>query len=187
MPGRFVEYPLDRVHRLLEPGPVVLVSTSDGEHANLMTNGFNMPVRHSSAVALVVGEWDYSYRALAETGECVIAVPGRDILERAVDVGNTSGADLDKWERFGFTPLPAESVNAPLVDECFANIECTVLDDRLVADYDLWILRIERAWIDPRVAPAAEVHHRGDGTFSLNGETVDLRSRMTKWQSLTDT
>ncbi|WP_454042202.1 flavin reductase family protein [Cellulosimicrobium sp. Marseille-Q8652] len=185
MTGHFTRYPLDRVHRLLEPGPVVLVSTSDGQRANLMTNGFNMPVRHSTTLALVVGPWDHSYTALRETRECVVGIPGRDILETVVDIGNVSGADVDKWERFGLTPVPAETVGAPLVGECFANVECTVADDRLVDDYDLWLLRIEAAWIDPAVEPGAELHHRGDGTFSANGDLVDLRSRMTRWESLT--
>ena len=185
MDDRFTPYPLDKVHRLFEPGPVVLVSTFDGHRANLMTNGFNMPVRHSATLALVVGPWDHSYEALRDTGECVIGIPGRDILETVVDIGNVSGADVDKWDRFGLTPAPAATVRAPLVMECFANVECTVADDRLVDDHDLWLLRVERAWIDPAAPAAGEIHHRGDGTFSTNGELIDLRTRMTKWESLT--
>jgi flavin reductase (DIM6/NTAB) family NADH-FMN oxidoreductase RutF len=185
MPGRFVDYPLDKVHRLFEPGPVILVSTADEGGANLMTNGFNMPVRHSANLALVVGQWDRSFSALRSTGECVLGIPGRDLLEPTVDIGNLSGADVDKWDRFGLTPLAAEVVRPPLVEECFANVECTVADDRLVADYDLWVLRVEKAWIDPAATPAAEIHHRGDGTFSTNGELIDLRSRMRKWATLT--
>lgn len=184
-PPGFVEYPLDRVHRLFEPGPIVLVSTAVNGRANLMTNGFNMPVRHASTLALVLGEWDHSFEALRETGECVIGVPGRELLEKVVDIGNVSGVDVDKWGRFGLTPVPGESVSPPLVGECFANVECTVADDRLVGEYDLWLLRIERAWIAPDAGPALEVHHRGDGTFSTNGEIIDLRDRMTKWESLT--
>lgn len=185
MSDRFTPYPLDKVHRLFEPGPVVLVSTSDGRRANLMTNGFNMPVRHSATLALVVGPWDHSFTALRDTGECVIGIPGRDLLETVVDIGNVSGAHVDKWERFGLTPRPAQVVGAPLVTECFANVECTVADDRLVDDHDLWLLRVEKAWISPSAPVDGEIHHRGDGTFSANGERIDLRSRMTKWEALT--
>lgn len=185
MPTKFVSLPVSQAHRLIEPGPVVMVSTRDEQGANLMTNGFNMPVSHGAEMAIVVGEWDYSFRALRDTGECVIALPGRDILERVVDVGNVSGSTIDKWARFGFTQDQGEVVDAPLVQECFANIECTVADDRMVGTHALWILRMQRAWIDPAAAPAPEVHHRGDGTFSTNGHIIDLRDRMTKWQSLT--
>ncbi|SEQ94656.1 NADH-FMN oxidoreductase RutF, flavin reductase (DIM6/NTAB) family [Lentzea xinjiangensis] len=181
----FTEYPMRDVHRLIEPGPVVLVSTSDGHRANLMTNGFNMPIAHGALIGLVLGPWDHSYDALRDTGECVIAIPSIDLAERVVDVGNTSGREVDKWQRFGLTPAPAAVVRAPLVAECFANVECTVADDRLVGDYNLWILRGERAWFDATKRGAGEFHHRGDGTFSANASTVDLRDRMTKWPHLT--
>lgn len=181
----FTEYPISDVHRLIEPGPVVLVSTFDGHRANLMTNGFNMPIAHGALIGLIVGPWDHSYDALRTTGECVIAIPSIDLAERVVGVGNTSGREIDKWQRFGLTPSPAAVVRAPLVAECFANIECTVVDDRLVDDYHLWILRGERAWFDAAKRGAGEFHHRGDGTFSTNASTVDLRDRMTKWRYLT--
>ena len=181
----FTEYPISDVHRLIEPGPVVMVSTFDGHRANLMTNGFNMPVAHGALIGLIVGPWDHSYDALRSTGECVIAIPSIDLAERVVGVGNTSGRDTDKWRRFGLTPSPATVVRAPLVTECFANIECTVADDRLVDDYHLWILRGERAWFDAAKRGAGEFHHRGDGTFSANASTVDLRDHMTKWHHLT--
>ncbi|MFS8102130.1 flavin reductase family protein [Lentzea alba] len=181
----FTEYPISDVHRLIEPGPVVMVSTFDGHRANLMTNGFNMPIAHGALIGLIVGPWDHSYDALRSTGECVIAIPSIDLAERVVGVGNTSGRGTDKWRRFGLTPSPATVVRAPLVAECFANIECTVADDRLVDDYHLWILRGERAWFDAAKRGAGEFHHRGDGTFSANASTVDLRDRMTKWHHLT--
>jgi flavin reductase (DIM6/NTAB) family NADH-FMN oxidoreductase RutF len=68
-----------------------------------MTNGFNMAVVHGPAVlALVVGTWDYTFRALRDTGERVIAIPSVDLAERVVDVGNVSGRSVDKWKRFKF-------------------------------------------------------------------------------------
>lgn len=178
-------YPLTNIHRLLEPGPVVLVSTIDDGRPNLMTNGFNMPVVHGGALALILGPWDHSYAALRRTGECVVAIPSIDLAEQVVDVGNVSGAEVDKWDRFGFTPLPARDVTPPLVAECFANIECRVSDARLVEDYHLWILEPACAWIDESRRGAGEFHQRGDGTFSPNGPTLDLRSRMTRWRYLT--
>ncbi|MEU6040643.1 flavin reductase family protein [Actinomadura sp. NPDC047616] len=182
----FSPYPLQQVHRLIEPGPVVMISTFDGEHANLMTNGFNMPVSHDPPlIGLILGPWDHSHAALRDSGQCVIAIPSIDLAERVVDVGNTSGRDTDKWRRFGFTALPAATVNAPLVAECFANIECTVADDRLAKDHNLWILRAEHAWFDASRHGTGEFHHRGNGTFSANAAPLDLRHRMTKWRYLT--
>ncbi|MFI1396187.1 flavin reductase [Streptomyces sp. NPDC020681] len=37
-------------------------------------------VRHDPPlIACTIGPWDYSYQALAETGECVISVPTADM------------------------------------------------------------------------------------------------------------
>ena len=184
MPSPFETYPVSLVHRLIEPGPTVLITTAGDDWPTVMTNGFNMPVRHDGTLAVVVGPWDATYESLRRTRECVVAIPGADLLETTVDVGNCSSAQVNKWERFGLTPLAPSTVGAPLVGECAANIECVVEDDSLVGSYDLWILRARAAWRRPD-AQAPEFHHRGNGTFTENGPLHDMRDRMTKWQFLT--
>ena len=56
---------------------------------------------------------------------------------------------MDKFAKFNLTPRPAECVAAPLVAECFANLECKVVDTCLVNKYNLFILEVVEAWIDP--------------------------------------
>jgi flavin reductase (DIM6/NTAB) family NADH-FMN oxidoreductase RutF len=68
-------------------------------------------------------------------------------------------------------------VQAPLVAECYANLECRVVDTRLVAKYGVFVLEVVRAWIDPRVKSARTIHHRGRGKFFYAGPTVRLPSR----------
>ncbi|MEU5320416.1 flavin reductase family protein [Streptomyces sp. NPDC021056] len=178
-------HPLDQVHRLIEPGPVILITTQHRGVPNVMTNGFNMMVRHEPAlIGCTVGPWDHSYRALVETGECVISVPTAEMAQTVVDIGNCSGADTDKFQEFGLTALSGEKVQAPLVGECYANIECRVADAGLVAAYHLFLLEPVRAWTDPSQPQPRLLHHRGDGTFSVDGEVIDLKYRMTKWQYL---
>ncbi|KZT59507.1 hypothetical protein CALCODRAFT_481571 [Calocera cornea HHB12733] len=182
-------YPAENTHRLLEPGPVLLISTRSAQGVpNLMTCGFHMPLQHSGPplVALVLGQWDHSYAALAETGECVLAVPGVDLAQQVVDVGNCSGEDVDKWARFAFTPLPAEAVQAPLVGEALACVECRVRDRRNVSRYGMWVLEPVRAWVNGAREETRSFHHRGDGRFVVDGEELDLRERMTKWKYLQD-
>jgi len=174
-------YPLSKVHRLIEPGPALLISTHGDDGPNLMTNAWNMPIRHGGLIGLVVGPWDHSYAALSATRECVLGVGDASLAARIVDVGNVSGAHVDKWQLFGLTEAPASVVRAPLVRECFANIECRVVDDSLVDRYGLWVVEAVAAWLDEGRRGRGEIHHRGDGTFSVNGETLDLRDRMTKW------
>lgn len=83
--------------RLLEAGPIVLVRTADRGKPNVMTLGFQMLVQHDPAlIAGFIGPWDHSRTALDANGECVIAIPTVDMVKAVVDIGNCSGADVDK-------------------------------------------------------------------------------------------
>ena len=58
----------------------------------------------------------------------VMAVPTVDLLDRVVGISSCSGADTDKFAKFKLTAVPGKLVNAPLIKECLANIECKVVD-----------------------------------------------------------
>ena len=179
------ELPASQVYRLLEPGPIVMVSTLDNGRPNVMTMGFHMMIQHDPPlIGCVIGPWDHSYQALRNTGECVIAVPGLDLAETVVDIGNCSGADVEKFERFGLETRPAEQVSAPLLEYCLANIECVVIDDRLLDPYNLFILEAKRIWLNESRTERRTLHHRGDGTFAFDNGTLDVNHRMVKWRHL---
>ena len=121
---------------------------------------------------------NYSFAALRATGECVIALPARKLASKVVKVGNSTGRDLDKFAAFGLTPLPAENVAPPLIAECFANLECKVSDRRLVNRYNLFILELLKAWVDPAQKSPKTIHHHGYGRFVVDGPTIKLKSKM---------
>jgi flavin reductase (DIM6/NTAB) family NADH-FMN oxidoreductase RutF len=129
-------------------------------------------------VACVVSNADYSFAALRATKECVIAIPALELAPKVVEVGNCSGREVDKFGRFGLTPLPAELVAPPLVAECFANLECKVVDTRLVNKFNLFILEVAKAWIDPEQKSPKTIHHHGYGRFAVDGEIIELKSKM---------
>ncbi len=166
---------LTKVFTLIEPGPVLLVSTCAGDVPNLMTITWSTVMSFSS-FAIVTGPWNHSYAALRETGECVVAVPGADLREKVVGIGMCSGADTDKFRRFHLTPLPAKTVRAPLVAECLANVECQV--DAFLPEFGLFVLSPRRAWTNPERRERRTFHANGDGTFVLDGRTVSLRQEM---------
>lgn len=173
------ELPLSKVYQLLEPGPVVLLTTADKGRANVMTMSWHMMVEFEPPlVACVVSGNDYSYAALRATGECVIAVPAVELATLVVQVGNSSGSKIDKFEAFALTPLPAEQVAAPLIAECFANLECKVTDTDLVNKYNLFVLEVVKAWIDPAQINPKTIHHHGYGRFVVDGDMITLESKM---------
>lgn len=181
--------PLDTAYQLLEPGPVVLLTTraKDGR-ANVMTMSWHMMMEFTPPlVGCVVSGGNYSFAALRKTGECVIAIPARKLAAKVVKVGNCSGRDfldktgtgktgLDKFKAVGLTPKPAAQVKAPLVAECFANLECKVADTRMVEKYNMFVLEVVKAWIDPAQKNPKTIHHQGYGRFAVDGRILTLKS-----------
>ena len=173
------DYPLSKVYQLIEPGPVVLLTTAQHGKANIMTMSWHMMVEFEPPmIACVVSNANYSFQALRSTRECVIAIPARQLAAKVVRVGSCSGREIDKFQKVGLTPMRARYVAAPLVGECFANLECRVIDSRLVKDYNLFILQVLKAWIDPKQKNPKTIHHHGYGKFVVDGPAILLKSKM---------
>lgn len=168
--------PLSKAFTLMEAGPVVFVTTNDGEKNNIMTLSWTMVVDFTPRFAITTGPWNHSYAALRKSRECVIAIPAADLLDQAVGVGTCSGADTEKFERFGLTPLKASCVRAPLIKECLANIECTVID--IIARHNIIVLEGVAAYFDPSRKEKRTFHAIGDGTFVVDGRKLNRRNQM---------
>ncbi|RAH45525.1 flavin reductase family protein [Aspergillus brunneoviolaceus CBS 621.78] len=184
--------PLGHVYRLIEPGPVLLVTTGslrDATH-NVMTIGFHMMMHHQSPplIGITLGPWNASFARLRKHRACVLAIPSVEMAPEVVDIGNCSAAgdgEPTKWEQFALEARPADQVEPPLIaaPHILANIECVVEDTILVSKYAMWVLRPVNAWTrrgDHQ--PGTVFHHRGQGVMVADGEAIDLSQRMIKWQ-----
>ena len=171
---------ISKAFTLMEPGPVVLVTTNDGHKDNVMTISWTMVMDFTPRFAITTGAWNHSYAALTKTKECVIAIPTVDLLDTVVGVGTCSGTNTDKFERFGLTRVKARHVRAPLIGECVANIECRVVD--IVKRHNIVVLDGLAAYIDGSRKEKKMVHAVGDGTFVADGRHFDRRNAM--WSKL---
>jgi flavin reductase (DIM6/NTAB) family NADH-FMN oxidoreductase RutF len=167
---------LSRVFTLIEPGPVVLVTTRDGGKNNIMTISWTTVLDFTPVLAITTGEWNYSFAALRKTRECVIAIPTVDLLDRVVGIGTCSGAGTDKFAKFELTAVPGKVVKAPLIKECLANIECQIVD--FVSKHNIVVLRAVAAHIDSARKEKRPVHAVGDGTFVVDGRRLDRKKMM---------
>ncbi len=94
-----------------------------------------------------------------------------------VRIGSTIGQRVDKFKKFGLTLVDSLKVGAPRIDECFAQLECKVIDTQLVTKYNLFILKVVRAWIESSKERPRTIHHCGHGKFVIDGETIKLPFR----------
>ena len=58
--------PLAEAFTLIEPGPVVLVTTKSGAKDNVMTISWMMVVDFTPRFAITTGPWNHSFAALRE-------------------------------------------------------------------------------------------------------------------------
>ncbi len=172
-------YPLSKVYGLLEPGPVVMVTTANKTRTNIMTlSWLTMMEFEPPLVGCIISGRNYTFDILKATKECVINIPTVEFAKTVVDVGNTRGSKIDKFKKFKLTPAAATYVKAPLIDECYANLECKVVDKKLVDKYNFFVLEVVQACIDRAIKDPRTLHHRVNGVFMVAGESIKLPSKM---------
>ncbi|MEN6459420.1 MAG: flavin reductase family protein [Thermoguttaceae bacterium] len=171
-------FPLSKVYSLLEPGPVVLVSTVREGRPNVMPLSWQtMFDFEPPTFGCIISDRNATFDTLKATKQCVVNIPTVELAEKVVACGDCSGRKVDKFAKFGLTAVPASQVDAPLVAECYANLECRVIDTRMVNKYGLFILEVVKAWIDPARKHPRMIHHLGRGMFAVDGRTIKLRSK----------
>jgi flavin reductase (DIM6/NTAB) family NADH-FMN oxidoreductase RutF len=176
--SRKSSFPVSQVRRYLEPGPVVLVTSRHEGETNIMTLGWHTVMEFTpSLVGCVISNANHSFELIRRSGECVINLPSVALTDAVVGIGNTTGAEIDKFSHFGLTPRKARKVKPPLIQECFANFECRLHDDALVAPYNFFIFEVVAAHAAASPGNTRTLHYRGDGSFMVSGKIISRRSK----------
>jgi flavin reductase (DIM6/NTAB) family NADH-FMN oxidoreductase RutF len=138
--------------RPVYPSPAVLVTSVDEDgKPNVMTVGeaFNVSIKKPVIVGIAIRKATYTHGLISRTREYVVNCPSTAIVDKVDQCGAVSGRDgVDKFERFGLTPLPAAIVKPPLIAECPLNIECKVLDIHVIGDHDLFTGEVVAVHVD---------------------------------------
>ena len=177
---------LRRSYRLLNHGPVVLVSAAAEGKENLMPVAWTVPLDFEPArVALVISAEARTRELIEASGELAISIPPASMLDAVYEAGHVSGREVDKWSRCGFRRARGEKVAAPLVEGCVGWLECRVIDRSLAAPYDLFVCEVLAAWVDDACFRDGEwvfpddahrtVHHMSAGKFFLTGPARTAR------------
>jgi flavin reductase (DIM6/NTAB) family NADH-FMN oxidoreductase RutF len=171
-------FPVSEVRRYLEPGPIVLVSSHWRGETNIMTMGWHTVMEFvPSLVGCTIAESNHSFALIRESRECVINLPTTALTDTVVAIGNSSGAEIDKFKTFGLTAGEARDVKAPLIRECHANFECRLHDDALVRKYNFFIFEVVRAHVAVSPRHPKTLHYTGDGVFMVSGRVISRRAQ----------
>ncbi|HVY58746.1 MAG TPA: flavin reductase family protein, partial [Xanthobacteraceae bacterium] len=145
---------------------------------NIMTMGWHSVMEFSPAlVGCVIAAGNHSFELIRRSSECVINLPTTALTDTVVGIGNTTGAEIDKFDHFGLTAETAHMVAAPLIAECHANFECRLADDALVGRYNFFIFEVVKAHVARTPAHPQTLHYLGDGEFMLSGRIISRRAK----------
>lgn len=169
-------FPVEKVRRYLEPGPIVLVSSAwKGEH-NIMTMGWHTVMEFSpSLVGCIISSANHSFEMVRKSRECVINLPTTALTDEVVGIGTSTGAEIDKFEKFGLTADKAEKVKAPVIRECHASFECRLADASLVNKYNFFIWEVVSARVAASPKHPETLHYKGEGVFMVAGKIIHRR------------
>jgi len=163
---------------LLEPGPVVLVTTFYDGISNVMAMSWHTMLDFEPPlVGCVVGEESYTFGLLKRSQECVFNIPSVELVQTVVKIGNCSGFTVNKFKKFHLTQEEASEVEAPLLKECYVNLECKVVDTSMVKKYNLFIVEVVKGWMRSKKTRSLMIHHCGKGNFVVDGKLVKIPSK----------
>lgn len=172
------DFPVSKIRRFLEPGPIVLVSSAWKGQTNIMTMGWHMVMEFvPSRIGCFITSANHSFEMIRRSRECIINIPTFDLADKVVGIGNCSGADVEKFKKFNLTAVPAKKVEAPLIGECYANFECKVVDTTLLKKYSMFVLEVVKAHAPSSPKYPRTIHYRGEGVFMVSGRTVSFRKK----------
>lgn len=173
-----VDIDLTRATRLLQPGPIALVTAKHKGNVNVMVAAWLMNVSNDPPlVALAVSPARFTHDLIQKSGQFALNIPPRPLLKQVNKIGHTSGAEVDKFVLTKLNLYEAKQVNAPLIFECIGHLECGVVETVRAGNHTLFLAEIvvasadELAFDGERWTLADEsvkpLHHLGGNVFSM--------------------
>lgn len=166
-------------YRLINHGPVVLITTADKTgKPNIMTLAWLTVVNSEPPlIAIAMGEQAYSQKLIKKTKEFTINIPDKKLTKKVLYCGSVSGKNIDKLKNTGLTPIPSKKIIPPKIKECLAHIECKVINHYKYGDVVLFVSKIVHADADDKLFDGyiktekiKTIHHIGGGWFAETGK-----------------
>lgn len=179
-----ISVPLAHAYRLLNHGPLTLISSAHADQRNIMAAAWAMPVDFQPPkVAVVIDKSSHTRQLIEASGHFVLALPGQQLARTVLQLGSHSGRDIDKFAAFGLHGASAEHGGGLLLDGCAAWLECKVLPEPAMAErHDMFLAEVLAAWADDQAwcdgrwtfaDPAQRtLHYVAGGQFFVTGDSL---------------
>lgn len=131
-----VDIPKGKFGRVLTSEPVILITTVDSQ-GRINAAAFGSYTRVSPLILVAIYPAHHTYSNLKDTGEFVVNLPGKDLLETIMIFGRDYPEGVNEIEKAGLTSIESSKVKPPKIAECKAHVECRVKWERDVGSHML--------------------------------------------------
>jgi flavin reductase (DIM6/NTAB) family NADH-FMN oxidoreductase RutF len=190
MDSHFRPVALEHASHLINHGPTVLVTSTDGQRRNVMAAAWSMPVEFTPPrVAVVIDKRTFTRELVAASGAFGLILPGAALVDLTYAVGSASGREFDKFARLGIAARPGPVLGVPIIESgCAAWLECRLIPEAHAEEaYDTCFGEVVAAAADQRIFAAGHwsfrddnaalqtIHHLGGGNFVRSGGVLRAR------------
>lgn len=184
--SRFEPVELTKAYRLLNHGPVTLVTSAHQGRRNIMSASWVMPLDFDPAkVVLVIDRNTYTRELMEQSGQFALSIPTRMLAAQVLAAGSSSGREHDKFAALGLKTFHGSNQELPLVAGCAAWLECRILPEPDNQQrHDLFIAEVTAAWADPACFSSGRwhfadeqqrtLHYTAGGAFFSTGESFEV-------------
>ncbi len=172
--------------RVLQGGPVALVTTADRGRANVLPVAWHSPLSaRPPLVGIALEQSRYTTEMVSHSEQFALNFPARPLLHHVQYLGSMSGEDIDKFEATQLETFPAAHVDAPLIQGCAAWVECEVQQVLPLGDHVLFVGLVVAVHVDPQAfderwipeasAEARPLHFLGANDYSTLEGVLEAR------------
>lgn len=172
---------------LLEPGCVILVTTSNNEGVdNIITLSWQTGIHsiNPTQFAIVIRPSRYSYKGIIDKRSFIINIPNDELLEETEFCGTYSGKNVNKFDVTKLTKGISDNLKIPFIQECIGHIECKAVQLLDVLDHKIIIAEFVDAWIredcfDGHIIPekARTIHYFGDHLYGVLDNRKNINAK----------
>src|SRR5215212_6067025 len=176
------EISVDQAYRLIACGPVTLVTSFYRGDMNVMTASWLTPVSFRPVlIGLCVHQGNLTHDLIKKGGEFAINVPTVELIRQVRYCGSVSGRDQSKLTATGLHEEGPHFIRPVLIEECIANLECSVVEMIAPGDHTLFVAEVvfaqaeQEAFDDAYLLKERDLkplHHLGTDRYSLLDDVI---------------
>jgi flavin reductase (DIM6/NTAB) family NADH-FMN oxidoreductase RutF len=152
------EIPLAQAYRVTPTGLYLISTVYEGKR-NVQFAFRALGISDAPPLLLIgIQDKNFSREMIQKSGEFVLNVCSENQLQAVDKSRDLSGREVeDKFVALGLTALPATRVQAPLVADCHASVECRVVSDFSTEGLHLFVGKALAAHLDHQVPPVGRL------------------------------